>query len=95
MSETGDLPCLYCNADPAPPDGRCCPPAGVIADLAEQVDALQGAINDAAEALIGEGYEFNDGAVADALIPYADDRFTGDLVDISRGDRAKPPAPTK
>lgn len=69
------------------------PPATEAADLREERDTLQGALNDAAEALIGEGHEFDQGAVADALIPHADDRFTGDLVDISRGHRAKAPTP--
>lgn len=60
-----------------------------VEDLREERDTLQQAINNAAEALIGEGYEFSEGGVADALIPHADDRFTGPLVDISRGRMPK------
>jgi chromosome segregation ATPase len=63
-----------------------------VEDLREQLDTLQQAIDDAAEALIGQGHEFDQGAVADALIPHADDCFTGELVDISR--YCRPAAPS-
>lgn len=66
MSETGELPCCWCNTEPAPADGSCCPPAGVIEDLSGQLGKLRDLL-DRAWDKIPEGYTVLRGEILTAL----------------------------
>ena len=97
MSGTGALPCLYCGKAMEDRFGKttyppCCLAARDMHDQGEVIADLMAVIASAAEALIGDGVEFDPAAVGDELAAYVPiDLFTDLPMSDDTRARHKPP----
>lgn len=105
MSETGELPCIYCGTEPPPMDdyGRvCCCRAGLdVSEMAATVDNMAKALNFYADPrhhegeVIAEGIRHPNAVAADAgdlaaTVLSIEHRLDGHVADLLAAARGEP-----